>query len=273
MLHGDLLPREHEPLVRSIRSLPGVSELTDHLREREAGDRISRAGGAHMPQRLDFSSERWSPAARALAGSLGVASLAAAVHERRSPLALLVGALGAGLIVRSVSNAPFKHFSRGRGIVDLHATLEVNAPVERVFRFFEPCESFPTFMRNVRSVTTAHRPKEMLAWRTLPDSHGEHWGVIRFEALGENRTRVDVRMSYSPPGGALGHALASVLGMDPRTELQHDLLRAKRFMETWKTAAETTESAGSAAPSPLAPDASDGRPASNGGASELRTTL
>jgi hypothetical protein len=41
-----------------------------------------------------------------------------------------------------------------------------------------------------------------------------------------------VHFSYHPPGGTLGHAFASALGIDPKTILNDLLMRAKFFLET-----------------------------------------
>ena len=38
-------------------------------------------------------------------------------------------------------------------------------------------------------------------------------------------------MSYDPPGGALGHAVASRFGEDPQNVLEADLVRFETLME------------------------------------------
>jgi uncharacterized membrane protein len=47
-------------------------------------------------------------------------------------------------------------------------------------------------------------------------------------------TRITVRMSYNPPAGLLAHGIASVLGVDPKTALDDDLLRFKSLLEHGK---------------------------------------
>jgi uncharacterized membrane protein len=39
-------------------------------------------------------------------------------------------------------------------------------------------------------------------------------------------------MSYNPPAGALGHVVAKLFGADPKSELDDDLMRLKRTIET-----------------------------------------
>jgi len=41
-------------------------------------------------------------------------------------------------------------------------------------------------------------------------------------------------MRYGPPAGVLGHGFAKLLGVDPKTELDEDLMRLKSFLETGK---------------------------------------
>src|SRR6185312_15068759 len=82
-----------------------------------------------------------------------------------------------------------------------------------------------------------------------------HEGSIRFEAH-NGGTRLEIQLSYAPPGGALGHALARFLGADPKTELDEDLLRLKSFVESGKPARDAVKpipaqyipTAGSASP-------------------------
>lgn len=39
-------------------------------------------------------------------------------------------------------------------------------------------------------------------------------------------------MSYNPPAGVLGHAVAELFGVDPKHEMDDDLLRMKSLIET-----------------------------------------
>jgi len=53
-----------------------------------------------------------------------------------------------------------------------------------------------------------------------------------FRSDGDEKTVVDVRLSYYPPAGAVGHAIASLFGADPKSEMDDDLMRMKSFIET-----------------------------------------
>ena len=56
-------------------------------------------------------------------------------------------------------------------------------------------------------------------------------GVVQFEPEGASGTRVQIRLSYNPPVGAMGHAIAVLLGDDPRRKMDEDLARMKTLIE------------------------------------------
>jgi uncharacterized membrane protein len=60
----------------------------------------------------------------------------------------------------------------------------------------------------------------------------EQHGIVRFEPDEHGGTRIDVKMSYLPPAGAVGHVVAELFGADPRSEMIADLMRMKSFIET-----------------------------------------
>src|SRR5918994_1745351 len=82
----------------------------------------------------------------------------------------------------------------------VHESIEVQAPLEDVFRYWSNFENFSKFMQNVEEVPPA-------------------------------RTRVDVTMNYSdPPGGAVGEAVANVLS-NPERNLKEDLENFAKIVE------------------------------------------
>jgi uncharacterized membrane protein len=262
LLHGDVLSDEHESLLRAVRAQTGVSEVTDYLSEGERangnGPSVSEDGRPSQWRRqFNVGQERWPLSTRLLTGAVGLA-LIANTARRRSPLGFLGGAVGSSLLLRSATNTPLKRMNRGHGVVDVHKSIVINAPVERVFSLIDAFENFPSFMRNVREVrrygdgrsrwvvsgpagstiswdaiTTVNLPNELLAWKTAAGSKVEHSGVIRFVSLENNRTRLDIRMSYNPPAGPIGHAIARIFSADPDSEIGEDLNRLKRVAESW----------------------------------------
>jgi hypothetical protein len=74
------------------------------------------------------------------------------------------------------------------------------------------------------------RPNRVIAWESLPGSEVYNAGRVRFESV-DGGTRVDVFMTYNPPGGVAGHAIAALFGVDPKSAMDDDLLRLKSLLE------------------------------------------
>jgi uncharacterized membrane protein len=263
-LSGVVLEHEHEDLVQAVQSVPGVTKVEDQLAAHKRPEGVSSLqGGRQRPgERFELLQENWSPAARALVGGAGSALMLSGFKSRNPlGLGLLAGAAGTALLLRSATNMPLRRLAgmAGRRAVDIQKTINVDAPLEQVFETLTHYESFPEFMTHVRevkvredgsshwtvagpgglsvewdAVTTKREPNRLLAWRTVPGALVEHAGRIHFEPV-NGGTRLDIKMSYNPPAGALGHVVAMLLGSDPKTHLDEDLLRLKTFLETGKT--------------------------------------
>ena len=83
-----------------------------------------------------------------------------------------------------------------------------------------------------RAEITDERENQWLVWRTLPDSALEGRGSVEFHpASGGRGTIVTIAMQYSPPGGAVGKAFATIFGKDPAFTVREDLRRFKALME------------------------------------------
>ena len=119
----------------------------------------------------------------------------------------------------------------------------------RSYGFWHNFENFPLFMDHVKDISvqgdisnwtvvgpadtpyhfqsqiTQDIPNELIAWETLPDSEVHSAGFVRFDENRDGSTRVTVQMSYVPPVGVLGHAVAQLMGLDPRQAMHEDLMR------------------------------------------------
>jgi uncharacterized membrane protein len=147
----------------------------------------------------------------------------------------------------------------GRRAVDFQKTINVHAPLDEVFAYFCDFRNFPRFMSHVREVRvedggrsnwvvegpvgtsfewdaeiTQLQPNRVVAWRTLPGVEVEHAGIVQFEPNLDGGTRMQVRLSYNPPAGALGHVIAALFGKDPKRAMDDDLLRFKSLLESGK---------------------------------------
>ncbi len=261
VLSGQILSHEVNDLLACARAVPGVKDIENRLEvHKEAGAVPSLQGGVQRSgNRFEFMQENWSPAARLVAGATGGA-LAVYGLSKRNPLNLAVGALGVGLIARGVTNLEFQRLvgiGAGRRAVEIEKTINIAAPVEQVYEFWKDFKNFPSVMSNVREVrdngdgtshwivagpfgttvewdalVTRDVPNQLLAWKSVEGATVESSGIVRFDPNDDGTTSVQVKLSYNPPGGAIGHAIAALLGSDPKTEMDADLMRAKSMIET-----------------------------------------
>jgi uncharacterized membrane protein len=260
-LSGPILSDEVRPLLRHVRRVPGVRAVSDRLTVYEDGAHVSSLqGGEPAPgSRFELMQENWSPAARLAVGSFGAGLVASALRVRGTGLCALLGVTGSALVARAATNKNLRTLvglgDASQGIV-VQKTINVDAPLEDVFGFWTDYQNFPRFMRNVREVQVnddrSHWvvagpagvpvqwnaqleemvPNELIKWRSTSDSSVKHEGWVRFEQNGHGGSRITIRLCYVPPGGAFGHAVASLFGADPKSEMDSDLLRMKTIIET-----------------------------------------
>ena len=62
-------------------------------------------------------------------------------------------------------------------------------------------------------------------------------GMVRFRPTDQGETEIDVQLSYNPPAGAVGHAVAFLSGVDPKQAMDEDMVRLKSLLEEGKTRA------------------------------------
>jgi len=264
-LRGPVLAGEVKDLISAVERVPGVSAVDDRLEVHTRDDAVAALQGERpRPERAS----PWSPLLRVTAGALGAGLLGWGLVRRDRPGALAAAA-GAALLIRDASGRPLRRvlgIGAGRRAVDFHKTITVRAPIADVFSFFCRIENFPRFMSHVKEVRktgdrryrwvaagpagipvswhgeiTTLEPDRTLAWRSLPGAAIQNAGVARFEANPDGSTRLDIRMSYNPPAGALGHLVASLFGADPKHAMDEDLVRFQSILERGKTTAHGGE--------------------------------
>lgn len=270
-LYGHVLEQEKRPLLDCVHTVSGLTELQDHLEVHQSAAGIPSLQGEGKARRSTSAlmQDTWPPALRAVAavggGALGLYGII-----RRTPTAAAAATVGLGLIARSVGNQRLSRLTSSRrsdsGTVDLHNTIYIEAAPERVFDIWSRVENFPRFMSNVKEVhdlgngrshwvvsgpagtqvewdsviSESTRPS-ILSWNSEPASTVQHTGTIEFERVGDG-TRVNVRMSYSPPAGRLGNAVTSVFNGDPKRQMEEDLMRMKTYIESGMPSHEATRS-------------------------------
>ena len=268
-LLGPVLAAEHKNLYRCVALVPGVNRVEDQLEVHETAENVPalQGGAPRSGVRPDIFQENWAPATRLMVSTLG-GSLAVNALRHKTPVNAVLGLIGSTLFLRALNPKPAKRMpalapSQDTDILSYQKTLEIAAPVDEVFEFWAHYENFPQFMSNVRSiqmkeggsshwvvagpagvpvewdaVTTHVEPNREIGWKTVPGSIVEHSGVVRFEPTAEG-TRIDVKLSYSPPAGVLGDAVAKLFGADPKSEMDTDLMRLKTLLESRKLPPET----------------------------------
>ena len=287
-LDGVVLAAEHPRILSRIAHVRGVLDLTDNLQVFKEPDSHPdlQGGSVRRGDRPEFLQHNWSPAARFVAG-LGGASLLTWGLTHRGVAGVGPVFLGSLLTLRSITNIELKRLTGLGGerlAIEVHKNIIVHAPVEEVFGFWRAMENFPRFMSHVEDVRTSGEdrshwrvkgpagtvfewdaivtrliPHQVLAWKSVEGSTVENAGIIHFGPSHDGRsTRLDIRMSYKPPAGALGHAFARLLGADPRKQMDDDLTQLKSLIETGK--APGRESVSRERTSPSTPEQRGPRP-------------
>ncbi|HSA54517.1 MAG TPA: SRPBCC family protein, partial [Gemmatimonadaceae bacterium] len=225
-----------------------------------AGEDFSREDGIHAGR----TREQWSPAERLLSSVAGGA-LAWMGARRRGGIGTAVGLTGLALLTRGTTNRRLRTVLGANGrtarAIDVLKTINIRAPVEEVYAALTDWERFPEWMTHVRDVrssgprgeigerthwvvdgpagtkvsweaeTTGLVPNEFIGWKSVEGATLRQAGSIRFAPTADG-TRVQIQMSYLPPAGAVGHAVAALFGRDPRRQMHDDLARLKTMIET-----------------------------------------
>ena len=264
-LSGPILAHEVPALMRAVKLVPGVHRVANELAEHAAAGNVSslQGGVRRRGQRFELLQDNWSPAARLAVGTIGLCLL-----MRRG----LFGRLGgAALLARTLTNLDFATLA-GMGPpeqgIEVQKTICVNASVEQVFAFWSDYQNFPRFMSRVREVrvdgqrshwvvegpagvavewdaeVVAQEPNAYIQWHSTPDSTVQQEGEVCFEPDSNGGTRVSVRLCYQPPAGAFGHAVATLFGADPKSDMDADLMRMKSMIETGRAPHDAAQPVG-----------------------------
>jgi uncharacterized membrane protein len=261
-LSGPIVESEVDGLLKRVSSIRGVKSVENRLDVHQSGASVPGLQGRQrepMGKTIDVMQSRWSPSARFLVGTASGASLFYAAR-RRDAVGAATAIVSAGILARVLANLEFKRLLGlrvGPRAIDIQKTINVAAPVENVFCFWTNYQNFPSLMSNVRSVRkideyqshwvvagpagapiewdaiiTQFVPNQTLAWETVPGSPIQHAGTVQFRSRSDGTTRLDIKMSYNPLAGGLGHAVASLFGADPKRQMDQDLMRMKSMIET-----------------------------------------
>jgi uncharacterized membrane protein len=259
-LTGQVLATEVDGLIRKVRRVRGVAEVRNELEIHRNAARVSALQGSG--KRLDLLQDHTSPATRLLLGMIGGLLVIQGVRTRGAKGKVL-GAVGSGLLARAAGNLGAHRLmgtGQSRKTIEVEKTISVDAPVEQVWDVWSRFENFPRFMTHLcevqrldedrshwvavgpagvpvewDAVVTEWVPQQFLGWSSVEGSEIETSGQVRFRPTPSGQTQLDVRLAYTPQAGAAGHAVASLLGADPKRAMDEDLVRFKSLLEEDKT--------------------------------------
>lgn len=187
---------------------------------------------------------------------------------RRTPLSVLLAAVGGGLVYQGLRSGNWSRTSYVKGTptqqtlahaqgIRVEQQVTVNRSREDLYRFWRNLENLPRVMRYLESVRVinpvrshwvAKAPAELhvawdaeiindvenerIGWRSVPGSDVSNAGSVQFlPAPGGTATIVKVNLKYDPPLGPVGSAVAKLFGTDPAQTIAEDLRRFKALME------------------------------------------
>ncbi len=157
------------------------------------------------------------------------------------------------------SQNPKSPYNKGwlSGKVHVTKTVTINKSPAELYKFWRNFENLPKFMNHLESVTvkddkhshwiakapldysvewdaevTSDRENERIGWRSTEGSDIPNSGVVEFLPTSTRGTEVKVMLTYEPPAGKLGALVAKLFGEDPDQQVEEDLRRFKRLIET-----------------------------------------
>lgn len=194
-------------------------------------------------------------------GAMAGAALLVLGHRRGGRLGLAAELVGAGLVATALAPTVERWVLRSgsaRRRISVRCELHVARSVADVFEFCRNFENFPRVMHAVESVTdfqdgrshwvvrtaagrqlewnamvTKYVPRSVIAWHSVPGSEVDTGGLIRFAAVGERETRLEIELTYRPCATDLREAVFALLEIAPArviaAELESVPDRLRRF--------------------------------------------
>ncbi|MFC3835632.1 MULTISPECIES: SRPBCC family protein [Deinococcus] len=183
--------------------------------------------------------------------------------RKRGVLGLGMAAVGGYLAYRAATGTDPVMAAAGLGgtsaaskpIFVEHSVVIDRAP-QQVYDYWRKLENLPRIMSHLESVTELDakrsrwvakaplgthveweaeivndKPGQRIGWHSLPGATVDNAGSVQFEELPNGHTRVHVALSYRPPAGPLGAAVAKLFGEEPSQQIAEDLQKFKAAFE------------------------------------------
>ncbi len=204
---------------------------------------------------------------RIVSAATGMAILSGSGYIKQPFIKRMLKAAGLYLLYRGVSgNCPITSTLGKKVEPEMHApainiksSCLVNQSKEVVYDFWKDFENLPIFMRHLQRVTILNdkqshwvikTPGNMpsvewdaeiledngseLSWRSLPGSMIETAGKLKFEGWPGDKTQIDILISYRPPAGYIGTAVATLLKTPFENIIKEDVENFKQYIEAGK---------------------------------------
>lgn len=199
---------------------------------------------------------------RLLSGAAGGALLMLGLG-RRGVLGMGMAAVGGYLAYKAATGSDPVMEVAGLGSSSAAAkpifvehSVVIDRPAQDVYGYWRRLENLPQIMSHLESVTELDsrrsrwvakaplgtnveweaeivndKPGERIGWHSLPGATVDNAGSVQFESMPGGGTRVHVALSYRPPAGVLGAAVAKLFGEEPSQQIAEDLQRFKAAFE------------------------------------------
>jgi uncharacterized membrane protein len=263
-LRGPILAEDVERTIKRITTVRGVRSVTNKLEvfQNEADIPGLQGQANKRMEKPEWEQENWSPAMR-LISTTGGGLMAIYGRARGGLIGTAFTLSGLGLAIRGIANRDLPRLfglSEEGEAISVQKAININAPRQELYNFWSNLENLQHFMAHVHevtqtgdnrtrwkvagpagseliyeTVTTEQVPDELIAWETVEGGQIRSLGKVRFDPNPDGSTRITVQMQYTPPAGALGHAVAMIFGTDPKQAMDEDLVRLKSLFEDGKT--------------------------------------
>lgn len=263
VVRGPILVADKAYVMGKINAIRGVKTIEDQLQGYESEEAIPGYQVDMQSQPgMQGNARSWSPTAR-LIGSLAGAGMMAFGGSKGGIVGSSMSIAGIGLVARSISNRDLGQLvgiSSEPGAVSVQKSINIDAPVQQVYEFWNNYENFPRFMDHLKSIQdigggmshwvakgpanssvewdaleVQNIPNKVISWRSTPESQVKTEGSVRFRENQMGGTTINVHMVYTPPAGVIGHAVAVLFGDNPKQAMDEDLMKLKSLLEEGKT--------------------------------------
>jgi len=198
-----------------------------------------------------------SMAGRVAGDAMDLSLLGAGMCSYGASKGKLGGAIGAVAGVTALDVICLLKLGKEADPIQTTQTVAINKTPEECYQFWRDFENLPRFMEHVKSVqlTGGNRSHwvvkapagmsvewdaelvsdapERIEWRSLPGADVDNAGSVEFKrAPAGHGTIVKASITYKPPAGQVGTAVATIFAREPGMQAKSDLRRFKAVIET-----------------------------------------